>query len=1247
MPDTNHVLLRLALLIAPFAVVDGANAACAPTSPVNDRTVTCSGATTNQNGTDGYGTNSDTGNTYNILSGASITGTNFGLRFNTLGTVNNSGTITGAGTNEGGVFGLVRGTVNNSGVISATGADSAGVSVFGTGSVVNSGSISGGRRGVFLQNGEVTNNSTGTIAGGTNGVEIVDVAKVSNAGAISGGVRGISIGPANSSSNVEIANSGTITGLVSGIETLRRVDLANSGSISGTGAGSNGILSGSANVTNTSAGVISGDLTGIQATTTATVNNAGSISEVSATIGAAAIRATTATVVNTGSIAGSAGIQAVSADVTNSGTISSLIGNGILAQTATVTNSGTISTGMNAVALSANNTTLVNSGTIFAGAGSKGINAETAVVANAGTGVILGGLNGVVATVATINNAGLLSGSTGSAVLTDTAVVTNTSTGIISSGLNGIEATTAATVTNAGATSGGARGNGIVSGSANIINTSTGAISAGFNGIQVTTTAIIDNAGSISGGIFGVLAATVDVTNTGVIAGNQAGIVATTATVRNSGTISGTVLNSFGLVVGSANVTNSGLISGTGVGNGIDASGSAIVTNSGTILGNVGVQSAAAATITTSGTITGTGGTAIAFNAVAGNTLTLASGFVINGIVTNAAADITNTLQLGGSGNGTFDVSTIGTQYRNFGSFNKVGTSVFALTGTSTFAGPVNVNGGTLAVNGNTTSFGGLSANAGGTLGGNGTVGNTTINGGVLAPGDPTTGNLFGPLTVQGTLSFTAASTYMIQVSSTNAGRTNVTGVATLGGATVNAVFAPGGNLNRQYTILNATGGVSGIFNPVVSSNNTNIQSTLSYDANDAFLNVKLVFVSPNGLNTNQQNVANALSGFFNSTGSIPAVFAALGPVGLTQASGEAATGTQKTTFNAMNQFMGLLTDPFIAGRGDSTSSSDRAPQFAEENDRANGYTANGKPRSNSERDAYAAIYRKAPVAEAFAQRWSVWAAGYGGSQTTDGNAALGSNTATSRVYGTAVGADYRFSPFTLAGFALAGGGTNFSIANGLGGGRSDLFQAGAFVRHTVGPAYLSAALAYGWQDITTDRTVTIAGVDQLRAKFNANAWSGRVEGGYRFVTQGVGLTPYAAGQFTTFELPTYAETAVTGANTFALGYAAKNVTASRSELGLRSDKSFAMQDAILTLRGRAAWAHDFNPDRNIAATFQTLPGASFVVNGAAQWPDAALATASAEMKWLNGFSLVATFEGEFSNVTRSYAGKGVARYAW
>jgi hypothetical protein len=83
-----------------------------------------------------------------------------------------------------------------------------------------------------------------------------------------------------------------------------------------------------------------------------------------------------------------------------------------------------------------------------------------------------------------------------------------------------------------------------------------------------------------------------------------------------------------------------------------------------------------------------------------------------------------------------------------------------------------------------------------------------------------------------------------------------------------------------------------------------------------------------------------------------------------------------------------------------------------------------------------------------------------------------------------------------------------------------------------------------------------------------------------------------------------------------------------------------------LTLQPRA-WARDFNTDRSITPTFQMLPGASFVVDGAAQASDAALVTASAEMKWLNGFSLAGAFEGEFSNVTASYAGKGVVQYAW
>jgi len=505
--------------------------------------------------------------------------------------------------------------------------------------------------------------------------------------------------------------------------------------------------------------------------------------------------------------------------------------------------------------------------------------------------------------------------------------------------------------------------------------------------------------------------------------------------------------------------------------------------------------------------------------------------------------------------------------------------------------------------------------------------------GGIFLPGN-SPGTF---MTVAGNLAFQSGALYLVTLNSTASTFAKVTGTATLAG-TVGAAFLPGSEVMKQYMILSANGGVSGGFAGVgLAAPSGGLVATLSYDPTHAYLNFAVDFGVIPGLNVNQRNVGAALTNFFNANGGIPVSFATLTPGGLTQASGELATGSQQATFDAMNLFMGLLTDPFVAGRGGSPPPGPSAPI---------GYAATQD--IGAARDAYA-MFTKAPLAQTYDPRWSVWAAGYGGSQTTDGNTALGSNTATSSVFGTAVGADYRISPFTVAGFALAGGGTNFSVANS-GSGHSDLFQAGAFIRHTVGQAYISAALAYGWQDITTNRTLTVAGSDQLRAQFDANAFSGRLEGGYRLVAPwvgGVGITPYAAAQFTTFDLPAYAEQAVAGSNAFALTYNAKDVTDVRSELGIRADKSWAMRDGIFTLRGRVAWAHDYDPDRSIAATFQTLPGASFVVNGAAQASDSALVTASVEKKWVNGWSAAATFEGEFSDVTRSYAGKGVVRYVW
>ena len=835
----------------------------------------------------------------------------------------------------------------------------------------------------------------------------------------------------------------------------------------------------------------------------------------------------------------------------------------------TVTNSGTLTAGPNSTGIfSGVNNTIVNaaSGVITVGDDSLGIFAAgNSTVTNAGQ-ITIGDAAGLAAAIIAINDDNTVSNLAGATITVGLNAV-----GILMQGNRAI-------VNNAGTINATAFGAGIDVFGDDALITSNGLINVGDNAAGISAQgdrALITHFGTINGGIG----------SAGVAYNGSSG------TINNSGRI---LLgdDAVGIVVlGDSNtITNSGTITvGAGFAAGIDVTsfgGSNSIINTGTInvgAGATGIVVSGTGNVFNSGTINAaTGFAAIEFCGCGGSVLTLGPGSVINGLVLGSGTD---TFQLGGTGKDTFNLSLIGAgqQYDGFSTFNKVDSSNWTVTGTG--AQDWNVLGGTLSVNGVINGL--VTVNAGGTLGGTGTIDNVVVNGGTLAPG-----NSIGTLNVANSLTFSAASSYMVEISGTSSDLTLVAGAVTLGGATV--VVVPTGTVTKQYTILTAVSGLVDTFNPVVSGV-PNLNPSLSYDANNVYLNFALNYGG--GLNVNQQNVANALTNFFNTTGGIPVGFASLSPAGLTQVSGELATGSQQGTFDAMNLFLSLMTDPFVAGRNGGFGGNAGAIPFAEES--ALGYAAK-KPRAA--RDAFAKFPTKADVArnDLFDQRWSVWGSAFGGGSNTSGNAALGSNDATARAFGFAVGADYRLSRDTLAGFALAGGGTNFSVS-GFGSGRSDLFQAGAFIRHNMGAAYITAAAAYGWQDVTTERTVTVAGFERLRAQFNANAYSGRIEGGYRYATPWMGITPYAAGQFTTYSLPAYAEQVLAGAGTFALNYAAKDVTASRTELGVRTDKSFAMSNGILTLRGRVAWAHDFNTDRNVTALFQTLPGAAFVVNGAAQ----------------------------------------------
>ncbi|MBP7276199.1 MAG: autotransporter-associated beta strand repeat-containing protein [Kiritimatiellae bacterium] len=111
------------------------------------------------------------------------------------------------------------------------------------------------------------------------------------------------------------------------------------------------------------------------------------------------------------------------------------------------------------------------------------------------------------------------------------------------------------------------------------------------------------------------------------------------------------------------------------------------------------------------------------------------------------------------------------------GRLTKTGSGTLTLTGASTYSGATTVSAGMLRVNGSVASA--TSVASGATLSGSGTIGNNVAvaSGGTLSPGDGV-----GTLTVNGTLSLPASSTNAVQVASSAADRTSVSGTATLGG---------------------------------------------------------------------------------------------------------------------------------------------------------------------------------------------------------------------------------------------------------------------------------------------------------------------------------------------------------------------------------------------------------------------------------------------------------------------------------
>jgi autotransporter-associated beta strand protein len=587
------------------------------------------------------------------------------------------------------------------------------------------------------------------------------------------------------------------------------------------------------------------------------------------------------------------------------------------------------------------------------------------------------------------------------------------------------------------------------------------------------------------------------------------------------------------------------------------------------------------------------------------------------------------------------DSSAFGGAISGPGQVVQAGSGQTILTGASTYTGPTTVAAGLLTVNGSITSS--VLVDAGGALGGNGTVGATTIlAGGTLAPG-----HSVGTLTVSGNLVLAAASLYMVEVQGNTADRTNASGTASLAGTV--AVSYLGGRLARSYTILSAAAGRTGTFDPAIPTNlPAFITATLAYTPTDVELHLASDIARISGLTRNQAAVAAALDGAFARGGSLLGLYglaASQIPAALDMLSGEGVSGTQETAFGAAGMFTSIMMDQGAFWRNRETVD-------------VNGVTFGGEPLSyaaakkskTSDHPAFRAIVTKEPPMSQ--PRWRAWLTGFDGTAKLGGEAGIGSAELAHTTGGLAGGLDYQMRPDLLLGVAIGGSSSNFSVRDRITSGHLEGVHFGGYAVKTSGALYAAGALSFStYRNDTTRNIAGIGPTETATGSFGSNLLSGRVEVGAKQAFPWFAVTPFAAVQLSQLWQNGFTETnpvPAGAADPLGLTFGSISVSSLPTFLGAQLDARFAFANGrVLSPYARLSWVHEFYPNRAVNPSFIALPGAAFTVDGPRAAGDAMRVDAGARLAIGPNAWLFASFDGEFSDRSQSYAGKGGVRVAW
>lgn len=560
----------------------------------------------------------------------------------------------------------------------------------------------------------------------------------------------------------------------------------------------------------------------------------------------------------------------------------------------------------------------------------------------------------------------------------------------------------------------------------------------------------------------------------------------------------------------------------------------------------------------------------------------------------------------------------------NDGTFTSVNASLLnlgTLRNSGLLASPL-VNGGSVA---NTGTINGAVANAG-VLNNNGTIngqvsnsgllsGTGTINGGLISTGIVSPGNSIGTVTVNGAVTLAPGSSYQVELGANGqSDRIVASGPITISGSNLQVLSAP--LQMGSYTILSSTGGIVGSFasveNPFgatypflttaasVSGGSTSlsvVRSATSFRSAGITANQKAAGAGLDSLSTSSPLVQTAVS---LSAAAAPGTFDSLS--GQTHAS--APTVLQAQSFYLRDAIGSRLRQAEAA----------RSPQAPA----ALSY-AGGGPETLP--------VMPGTVLTAWTQGYGSW----GESRATDNTGALSRSTG-----GFLAGLDAPVGAGRL-GLAAGYGQSNYSVGTLASSGQADTSSIAAYGSTEWGLVQVRAGASYSWNDLSSGRTVWLAGQAQ-RLTSGQNGGTTQVFGELArgFDLPGVRVEPFAGLSYVNVALGGFSETG----GSAALSSGGQSQQTTYSNIGLRAAKSFTAGTGVLALHGGLAWQYAFG-DLSPAIAMGFAGGAPFTVSGAPIARNAALVDAGIDYVASANFTLGIAYSGQLSGQSQDNAVTG------